>query len=204
MQNKLQELTDKLYNEGLSKGKQEAEQMRANAKTEAAAIISEAKEKAKEIMNAAQQEAAELKSKTENDIKMASAQTFSAIKQQIEKVIITKAISLPVSQQINDKDFIQSVITTIVTAFNPASAEPVALNIILPENQKEEMDNFIGNKISQICKGGMNVKFSKNITNGFQIGPQGEGYMISFTDQDFENIISEYLRPKTRSLLFGE
>lgn len=32
MQNKLQELTDKLYNEGLSKGKQEAEEMVAKAK----------------------------------------------------------------------------------------------------------------------------------------------------------------------------
>ena len=41
MQNKLQELTDKLYNEGLSKGKQEAELLRANAKKEAEKIIME-------------------------------------------------------------------------------------------------------------------------------------------------------------------
>ena len=40
MQNKLQELTDKLYNEGLQKGKQEAEQLKANAKNEAAQKIS--------------------------------------------------------------------------------------------------------------------------------------------------------------------
>ena len=39
--------------------------------------------------------------------------------------------------------------------------------------------------------------------SSFRIGPKGEGYMISFTDKDFENIIAEYLRPKTRELLFG-
>ncbi len=33
MDNKLQELTDKLYNEGLSKGKQEAEALKAAAAT---------------------------------------------------------------------------------------------------------------------------------------------------------------------------
>ena len=33
MQNKLQELTDKLYNEGLSKGKQEGEAILNEAKT---------------------------------------------------------------------------------------------------------------------------------------------------------------------------
>ena len=34
MQNKLQELTDKLYNEGLSKGKQEGEELLAKAKVQ--------------------------------------------------------------------------------------------------------------------------------------------------------------------------
>jgi hypothetical protein len=35
MPNKLQELTDKLYNEDLSKGKQEGEEILANAKVQA-------------------------------------------------------------------------------------------------------------------------------------------------------------------------
>ncbi len=204
MQNKLQELTDKLYNEGLSKGKQEAEQMKANAKNEAAAIISDAKDKAKELINAAQQEAAELKSKSENDIKMAATQAFSAIKQQIEKAIIAKAVAAPVSSQLDNTDFLRSIITIIVTAFNPVSAEPVPLELILPENKKKDMDDFIGTQIKELCSAGINVTFSKNLGSGFKIGPQGEGYMISFTDKDFEAIISEYLRPKTRILLFGE
>ena len=42
MQNKLQELTDKLYQEGLSKGKQEGENLVAQAKAEADRIIKEA------------------------------------------------------------------------------------------------------------------------------------------------------------------
>lgn len=204
MQNKLQELTDKLYNEGLSKGKQEAEQMKANAKTEAAAIISDAQQKAKEIVAAAQQEAAELKSKSENDVKMAATQAFTAIRQQIEKAIITKVTAAPISAQLNDTEFFRSILTTIVSAFNPASAEPVPLNLILPEDQKAAMDNFIGTEINKLCTAGLHVSYSKNIGSGFKIGPQGEGYMISFTDKDFENIISEYLRPKTKTLLFGE
>ncbi|MEF9987335.1 MAG: hypothetical protein RSC28_01185 [Bacteroidales bacterium] len=204
MQNKLQELTDKLYNEGLSKGKHDAEDMKAKAKKEAALIISDAQEKAKEIILAARKESDELKTKTENDIKMASSQTFAAIKQQIEKAIITKAISTPVKLSTGDKDFIQSIITTIISQFNSNSAEPVSLSIILPDNKKAELDNFLSNQISKQCSTGLDIKFSKSINNGFQIGPKGDGYMISFTDTDFENIIAEYLRPKTRTLLFGK
>ena len=96
MQNKLQELTDKLYNEGLSKGKQEAEQLKANAKNEAAQIIAQAKEQAQEILAKAQAEAAELKSKSENDVKMAAQQTFTTVKKQIENAIIAKSVAEPV------------------------------------------------------------------------------------------------------------
>lgn len=203
MQNKLQELTDKLYNEGLSKGKQEAELMKANAKNEAADIIAKAKEEAEQILNRAKSEAAELKSKTENDIKMASVQAFAAVKQQIENVIVTKALAQPVKAAVSETDFIKTIITAIVSAFNPNEADAVALDVILPADKKAELEQFMAQNISGICKAGINVEYSKNIAGGFKIGPKGEGYMISFTDKDFENIIAQYLRPKTKELLFG-
>lgn len=202
MQNKLQELTDKLYNEGLSKGKQEAEQMKANAKNEAAQIIAQAKEEAESIIKKAQEEAAELKSKTENDIKMASSQVFTAVKQQIESAIVTKSLK-SVKESSQDVEFIKSILTSIVTAFNPASSEPVALDVILPAEKRAELETFAQEKLASLCKAGLEIQFSKNIAGGFKIGPKGEGYMISFTDKDFENIIAEYLRPKTKELLFG-
>ena len=42
MQDKLQELTDRLYEEGLSKGRQEAEELLAKARAEAKEIVSAA------------------------------------------------------------------------------------------------------------------------------------------------------------------
>ena len=51
MQNKLQELTDKLYNEGLSKGKQEGEEILAKAKVQAEEIIAKAKAEAEAKLN---------------------------------------------------------------------------------------------------------------------------------------------------------
>lgn len=202
MQNKLQELTDKLYNEGLSKGKSEAEQMKANAQKEAAQIIAQAKDEAKKILESAQNDAAELKSKTESDIKMAASQTFSTIKQQIEKIILTKSLTSPVKEAVSNTEFLKSIITQIVSAFNPNSSDSMELNLILPTNKKEELDNFIKNNISKICTEGVNVEYSKNIGSGFKIGPKDQGYMVSFTDSDFENLIAEYLRPKTKALLF--
>ena len=53
MENKLQELTDKLYKEGLSKGKEEGEAILAKANEKAAEIIEEAKKQAESILKKA-------------------------------------------------------------------------------------------------------------------------------------------------------
>ena len=202
MQNKLQELTDKLYNEGLSKGKQEAEQMMANAKNEAAQIIAQAKEQAQEILAKAQNEAAEIKSKTENDVKMASLQAFTAVKQQIESVITAKTLA-PAKAAVAETEFLKEIVKAIVTAFNPQNSDSVALEIILPADKQAALEQFAKEQLAKICSAGVDVQFSKGIQGGFKIAPKGEGYMLSFTDKDFENIIAEYLRPKTKELLFG-
>ena len=45
--------------------------------------------------------------------------------------------------------------------------------------------------------------FSKKIKGGFSIGPQNGSWYISMSDESFKALISEYLRPVTKKLLFG-
>ena len=89
MQNKLQELTDKLYNEGLSKGKNEGEAILANAKVQAEEIIAQAKKEAEAIVAGAQKEAQDLKTRTAGEIALASRQSISQTRQAIEGLVIT-------------------------------------------------------------------------------------------------------------------
>ena len=50
---------------------------------------------------------------------------------------------------------------------------------------------------------GVNITFSKQLAGGFKIGPKDEGYMIGFSDEDFEKVLADYIRPATKKLLFG-
>ena len=203
MQNKLQELTDKLYNEGLSKGRQEAEDMKANAKNEAAKIIADAKKEAERIKADAEKDAEDLKVRVSNDIRMASVQTISAIKQQVEQLIITSVLAEPVKKGLDDVEFLKSVILTIAKAFNAANPEPASLSVILPESMRKDLDAFMKNEIAKVMGKNPEVTFSKQIAGGFKIGPKKDGYLISFSNDDFERILAEYLRPGTKKLLFG-
>ena len=52
MENKIQELTDKIYREGVEKGNEEAQRLIANAQEESKNIIDEAKKQDQVIMEA--------------------------------------------------------------------------------------------------------------------------------------------------------
>ena len=62
--NKLQELTQKLYNEGLEKGRAEAERLVAEAKEQAAKIVADAKAEAEAIAKAAEMRADDIDRKS--------------------------------------------------------------------------------------------------------------------------------------------
>ncbi|MCF0178344.1 MAG: hypothetical protein HUJ90_06920 [Bacteroidales bacterium] len=203
MQNKLQELTDKLYNEGLSKGKQEADAILAAAKKEAAQIVADAQSKASQIEAKAKKDADDLKTKVENDVKMASAQTIAALKSQIENSITAKVVGAPVKEALSDADFVKGLIEAVVKSFNAQSAEPVALDVVLPQSMKEKLGAFVEKGISKELSSAVNLSFSKGIAGGFTIAPKDGGYFISFAEDHFEKLLGEYLRPATKKILFS-
>ncbi|MBR6269009.1 MAG: hypothetical protein IKR30_00360 [Bacteroidales bacterium] len=204
MQDKLQELMDKLYNEGLSKGRKDADELVAKAAREAEEIISNAKEKAAKIVSKAEQEADDIKSRIANDIKMASAQSITATKQSIENLVVANALNANIGKAMSDTDFVKSLLTTVVKAFNASNAESVPLEVILPSSMQKELQSAFATEIYDNLAKGSEVKFVKGMSDGFKIGPKDGGFVIGFTADDFNALLGSYLRPSTRKLLFGE
>lgn len=203
MPDKLQELTDKLYQEGLLKGRQEAEEVSKKAEEQAAKIIADAKAQAEAIVADAEKNADEIKKRTANDVKMASAQTISTLKQQVEEAFLNKAVSVPATSAMSDTEFVKKLISAVVAAFK-ANGDDQPLDVILPDSFKGEMDSYLKNEIASAFKGGLSVKYDKESERGFKIGPKDGGYFLSFTDGEFERMISDYLRPATKKLLFSK
>ena len=201
MQNKLQELTDKLYNEGLSKGKQEGEEILAKAKVQADEIVAKAKAEAQAIVAAATKQAEDLKTKVQGDLKMAAAQSIAATKKDIETLVVAKMTQADTKAALTSAEFVKEVILAVAKGF---STEGTAdLEVILPEALKKDLEGFVNQELAKVLNGNVEASFSKKIAGGFTIGPKDGGYFISFTDETFDALISEYLRPATKKILFG-
>ena len=201
MQNRLQELTDKLYNEGLSKGKMEGEEILAQAKVQAEDIVAKAKAEAAAIVAAANKEAEDLKTKVQGDLKMAAAQSIAATKKDIETLVVTKMTADQVSKALTSAEFVKEVILAVAKGFS--TEDSADLEVVLPEKLKGELESFISAELAKVLGKGVEATFTKKIAGGFTIGPKDGGYFISLTEDTFNALISEYLRPATKKILFG-
>lgn len=202
MSNKLQELTDKLYNEGLSKGKEEGEFLLAKAQKQADEIVAGARAEAASIVAAAQKDAASLKEKAESDIRMAAAQSLQTAKKSIEDLLLGTLVSDKVGTALSDPEFIKKIIVAVAEKFN--AEESCDLSLVLPSSLQSELEPWVKDGLGKALGKGVQAQFSKRLAGGFTIGPKDGSWYVSLSDETFRELISGYIRPVTRKILFGQ
>jgi V/A-type H+-transporting ATPase subunit E len=203
MNTKLQELTDKIYQEGIAKGNEEAEKIISDAKSEADDIVQKAKKEAEQIKTDAEKKAKEIEESTNAELKLSTRQALNSLKQDTADLITSKIVDDAVDSSVNDNDFMKKIIE--ITVNNWSQKEGTSdLTILVNENQEKELIEYFKKNAKSLLDAGVEIKAGKQIKAGFQIGPQDGSYKVSFTDEDFNNFFKEYLRPKLVELLFDK
>jgi V/A-type H+-transporting ATPase subunit E len=202
MENKLQELTRKLYDEGLEKGRADADKLVADAKAEAARLVAEAKAEAEAIINAAETKAEDLRKNSMAEISLAGKQAVAKLKEQVAEMIIAKSTVEGVKAANLDAEFVKKMLVEVAHNWNGASSENVSLEALLPEAKKAELGEAIEASAKALLAEGIEVGFSADVKSGFKVGEKGGGYYISFSDESVEALLGGYLREKVAQLLF--
>lgn len=200
MTKKLQDLTEKIYNEGVQKANEEAEAILKEAREKASAIEKEAKKKAEQKIKEAEKKAGETKNHVESEMKMALEQSMAALKQDIAKLVTMEAIEPTTKELFSDKKYLGDLVVKVVDGW--IKKESMDLEVVLPESNRKEMEDHFKKQLASHLNKGLKLSFSKNMKSGFKVGPAEGGYVISFTDEDFNNFFKTYLRPKSTELLF--
>ena len=193
---KIQELTSKLYSEGVEKGKEEAGKILAEANTQKKLILEEAEAKAKQILEAAKKEAAELKKNTESELKLYTAQSAEALKTEITNLITNNLSSSNVKAATTDAAFMQKVIIELVK--NWAKDEKLTIGT---ENDNE-LQKYIASNAKDLLEKGLKIESVNGIKTGFTVAPEDGSYKVKFGEDEFVEYFKEFLRPQIQKLLF--
>ena len=200
MEQKIQELTEKLYQEGVVKGNEEAEKIIGEAQKNAKSIIEKAKQEAEALLNDAQKKASELDKNTRSELKLATTQLIASLQQEVSSMVSAKIVDESVKMVTDDKQFMQNLIQSAVEKWSEKQS-PV---VFVSPAEKKSIDNYFATKAKALLDSGLSIETANNIKAGFQIGPSDGSYKVSFTREDFISFFKEFIRPKVVELLFED
>ena len=197
---KLQQLTDKLYQEGLEKGRAEAESLVAEAEARAAKIVAEAEARAAKIAADAERKAEDVEKNAMTEIALAGKQAVAKIKSEIETLIVAKVTAEGIKSANLDPAFIKDMLLAVAANWN--NGAKADLKALLSEAKKAELGAAFDSAAKALLAEGVEVGFSNDVKSGFKVGEKNGGYYISFSDESFEALLGGYLREKAAELLF--
>ncbi len=193
---KIQELTSKLYSEGVEKGKGEAEKIIAEANSQRKQILEDTEKKAIEIVEAAKKEVAELKKHTEAELKMYANQASEALKSEISNLVTNKLSESNVKAASEDKAFMQNLILELVK--NWSKDEKLTIGV----DNAEELEAYFSSNAKDVLDKGLKIESVNNIKTGFTVSPEDGSYKVKFGEDEFVEYFKEFLRPQIQKLLF--
>jgi V/A-type H+-transporting ATPase subunit E len=193
---KIQELTSKLYSEGVEKGKEEAERVIAEAKAREQQILNEAEARANEIIATAQKQQAELKHHTEAELKLYAAQSAEALKTEIINLVTDKLSTLNVKAAMEEKAFMQKIIVELVRDWS--KNETLSIGVQNPK----ELESYIATNMKELLDKGLKIESVNGIKTGFTLSPEDGSYKVRFGEDEFIAYFKEFLRPQIQKLLF--
>ncbi len=169
MENKVQLLTKKIYEEGVVKANAEAANILNDANEKAATLVKEAERKAFQLVEQAKRDSEELRQNVNSEIQLAARQAISSLKQEVANAVTLKASSAPLAKAVGDQDFIKEIIEIAVRNWGQNGQSQADLALILPESAQLQVDDYLTSSVKSLLDNGLELQFSKRLGNGFRM-----------------------------------
>lgn len=193
---KIQELTDKLYREGVEKGKAEGERLVKQAQEEVAKMLSDAKEQAEKIIADAKKDAQELDTNTRSELKLYAGQALNALKSEAANVITDKLVGEAVKSLSDNKDFIGKFMVTLAQSWG--TDEP----LVISTADAEGLMAYFKAHAKGLLDKGVTIEQVNGKAASFSIAPADGSYKVNFGEEEFAAYFKEFLRPQLVEMLF--
>ena len=195
MENKIQELTDKIYREGVEKGNEEAQRLIANAQEEAKKIIEDARKEAESIVNSSRKSADELAENTKSELKLFAGQAVNALKSEIATLVTDNIVNADVKAFAANKDYLNAFIVALASKWSVN--EPIVISA-----DAEGLTKYFAAKAKDLLDKGVKIEQVNGIKTLFSVSPADGSYKVNFGEEEFMNYFKEFLRPQLVEMLF--
>jgi V/A-type H+-transporting ATPase subunit E len=205
MTDKLEKLTKQIYDEGIAKAEQKAQEIIKAAEEEKRKILRSARKESEDILAVAHKEADELKNMVNSELRMATQQSLALLRQKIAELISVKVTEGSVEGFFDDTEFLKKILEIVMKEWiGSGCRRGQEFYLKLPEKVQKDIEEYFFKKGKQELDKKLEIEFDEKIKSGFVISPKDGSYRIGFTEEDFKSLIQYFLRPRMKKFLFEE
>ena len=196
MDSQIQALTEKVYQEGVLKGEQEAAKILADANAQAEQVERDARARAEQIIADAQRSASELKSNTERELKLNASKLIEATKASIVDVLAGRIAGDSVQVLTANPELLQRVVLEIAKGFD------LKHGVEITSSQAEELKAYFAQNAKTLLEEGLTIKQVAGKATQYTIRPQNGGFKVEIGEQEFVELFKSILRSQLAQELF--
>ena len=196
MDAKIQELTEKIYNEGVKQGQVEADRLIAEAEARAKKIEADATARAEEIIKSAEHRSSELKKNTESELRLYTAQLIDSLKSSISNQIQGEVAKNSVQALSSDPSFVREFILKLAERFD------LTRGIEISTADAEGLQAYFTSHAKSLLESGVSIRSVAGKPTDFTVAPKDGSFKVQFGEAEFMELFKSFLRPEMNRMLF--
>ena len=209
----VQELIDRLSQEGVAEGQQQAEKIVRDAQRKADEIVDSARQQANEILKQSREEAEQFQAAGEDALRLAARDAVRDFGARVHGGLRNRLQAL-VQQQVREPKLIKRMILAIThRATEGIGDEPI--EILLPSETITEEDarrsieagnpdaltQFIQGLIGEDLREGFTVSLGSQQQGGLTVRVVNQNVEIDLTDDAITGLLAQHLLPRYRAIM---
>ncbi len=196
MDSKIQELTEKVYNEGVLKANAEAERIIAEAEARAKNIVSEAERTADEVIRSAERRVNDHKLNSERELQLYANQLVEATRSSLVANLSGAIAGDNVKALSANPDFIQQFMLELVKGFD------LNKGVEISGANAEKLAEYFAANARHLMEQGVNIKQVAGKPTDFTLRPSDGGFKLHIGEAEFLELFKSFVRPQLASQLF--
>jgi V/A-type H+-transporting ATPase subunit E len=192
MSTELQPLIDRIYDQAVQRGQQEADQIVARARDKAAATVREAEERKQQILDQAEEEAQRFTHRSQTTLEQAARDVLILVSQGIED-ILSEIVAESV-QEAMDLPTLQSMLAAIAQTCADHPDETRIEYLVSPQD-RDALVSYFASLYQQKMIKGVQLKVDESIDKGFKVAFQDDHVYLDFTAEAVAEALNHLLRP---------
>jgi len=208
-------LIERLRQEGVEKGQQEAEKLIEEAQHRADWLLEQAEQEAKQILEQARLDATRLRKGGEDALKIAARDVQLQLREALARVFADR-VRILVSEQLDDARFMQELLREVVCKVRDhADLDRRSVEVLLPEQfvgidelrrnphayREGKLSGFVQQLLAEQLREGLSFDIGDH--KGLVLRFEGEDAELDLSDKALAELLLKHLQPRFRALLEG-